>query len=97
MFKERPIFPRYTVTYDVKYVLDYVKKCSFCSTFSLELSSKFLAAMMFILSRQRSQTLISLPTDCMYLSHSECVFYIPKLLKASRPKSHQQPIEFKGT
>ena len=24
MFKERPNFPRYTVTYDVKYVLDYV-------------------------------------------------------------------------
>ena len=28
MFRERPNFPRYIVTYDVKYVLDHVKKCS---------------------------------------------------------------------
>ena len=31
MFKERPTFPWYTVTYDVKYVLDYVEKCSISS------------------------------------------------------------------
>ena len=29
MFKERPTFPRYTITYDVKHVLDYVKKMFF--------------------------------------------------------------------
>ena len=32
----------------------------------------------------------------MYLNNSGCVFYISKLLKTSRPKSHQQPIEFKA-
>ena len=32
----------------------------------------------------------------MHLDNSGCVFYISKLLKTSRPKSHQQPIEFKG-
>ena len=31
MFKEKPTFPKYTVTYDVKYVLDYVKQRSFSS------------------------------------------------------------------
>ena len=31
----------------------------------------------------------------MYLNNSGCAFYISKLLKASRPKSHQQPVEFK--
>ena len=31
MFKERSTFPRYTVTNDVKYVLDYVKKYSISS------------------------------------------------------------------
>ena len=40
MFKERPTFPRYTVTYDVKCVLDYVKKYSISSETSLELTSK---------------------------------------------------------
>ena len=39
---------------------------------------------------------VSLSTDCMYLNNSGCVFYILKLLKTSRSKSHQQPIEFKA-
>ena len=95
MFKERPTFPRYTVTYDVKHILDYVEKCSFSTETSLELTSKILATMMCLLSGQRSQTLVSLSTDFTYLNNSGCVFYKSKLLKTSRPKSHQQPIEFK--
>ena len=67
MFKERPTFRRYTVTYDVKYVLDYVKKGSVSSETSLELASKMLATMMCLLSGQRSQTLVSSSTDCIYL------------------------------
>ena len=31
----------------------------------------------------------------MYLNNSVCALHISKLLKASRPKSHQQLIEFK--
>ena len=82
MFKERPTFPRYTVTYEIKYVLEYVKKCSITSGTSLELTSNFLATMMCLLSEQKSQTLVSLSTDCMYLNNSGCAFYILKLLKA---------------
>ena len=66
MLKERPTFPCYTVTNDVKYVPDYVKKCSISSETSLELISKLLATMMCLLSGRRSQTLVSIPTDCMY-------------------------------
>ena len=51
---------------------------------------------MCLLSGQRSQTLVSLSTDFMYLHNSGCVFYISRLLKTTRPKSHQQPIEFKA-
>ena len=32
----------------------------------------------------------------MYLNNLGCVFYISKLLKTSRPKPHQKPIEFKA-
>ena len=96
MFKERLTFPRYIVTYDAKYVLDYVKKCSISSETSLELTSKILATMMCLLSGQRLQTLVSLSPDYMYLNNSRCVFYISGLLKTSRPKSHQQPVEFKA-
>ena len=53
MFKESQTFPRYTVTYDVKYVLDYVKKCTTSSETTLELTSKILATMMRLLIGQR--------------------------------------------
>ena len=96
MFKGRPTFLQYTVTYHVKHVVDYVKTFSISSETSLELTSNFLATMMRLLSGRRSQTLASLSTNCMHLDNSGCVFYISKLLKTSRPKSHQQPIEFKG-
>ena len=57
-------------------------------------TSKILATMICLLSGQRSQTLVSLSTDCMYFNNSGCVFYISKLLKTLRPKSQQRPIEF---
>ena len=66
MLKKKSTFLRYTVTYNVKYVLDYVTKCSISSKTSLE---SILATMMCLLSGQRCQTLISLSTDCMYLNN----------------------------
>ena len=53
MFKERRFFSRYTVTYDVKYVLDFVKKCSISNELSLGLTSKIFETMMCLLSGQR--------------------------------------------
>ena len=55
MFKERRTFPRYTVTYDVKYVLYYVKKCSFSSETSLELTSNILVTMITDQRRNNSK------------------------------------------
>ena len=50
MFEERSTFPRYTVTDDVKYVLDYVKQCSIFSETSLRLILKILSTAMCLLS-----------------------------------------------
>ena len=77
---EKLTFPRYTVTYDVKYVLDYAKECSIFSRTSLGLTSKFLTNMC-LLSGYRSQTLVSLSTDCIYLNNSGCVFFYIKVIK----------------
>ena len=52
--------------------------------------------MMCLSSEQRSQNLAYLSTDCMHLNKSGCVFNMSKLLKTSRPKSHQKLIEFKA-
>ena len=51
---------------------------------------------MCLLSGERSQTLTYLSTDFIYFNNSGCAFYTSKLLKNSRPKSYQQPIEFKA-
>ena len=71
MFKEKPTFPHYTATWNVKYVLDYVEKCSISSEISFELSSKTLATMTCLLSGQISQTLVFLFIDRMYLNNWE--------------------------
>ena len=70
----------------------------YSSETSLALILKILAIIICVLSvfEHRSQILVSLSADCMYLNNSDCVFYISKLLKTSRPKSHQQPIWFKA-
>ena len=52
--------------------------------------------MMCLSSGQRSQNLAYLATDCMHLNKSGCVFNMSKVLKTSRPKSHQKLIEFKA-
>lgn len=96
MFKQRPSLPRYTVTYDVKGVLDYIKQYTISEEMSLESLSKYLATLMCLLSGQRSQTLASLSKDYMHIDDNRCIFYIPELLKTSRPNFHQEPLEFKS-
>ena len=92
IFKERSSLPKYTVTYDVKIIFDYMRTLDFTSL-SLELVTKCLATLLGLLTGQRSQTLASLSINHMYLDESKAVFYIPVLLKQSRPKYHQQPLE----
>ena len=50
MFKERSTFPRYTVTYDVKPVFDFIKSLSCSDETSLEICTKALATLMCLLS-----------------------------------------------
>ena len=75
MFQERQTFPRFTVTHDLQYVRDYAKESSVSSETSLELTSKILVTMC-LSNGQRSQILVSLYTDCVYLNNSECLYYI---------------------
>ena len=76
MFQERQTFPRFTVTHDLEYVRDYAKESSVSSETSLELTSEILVTMMCLSNGQRSQILVSLYIDCVYLNNSECLYYI---------------------
>ena len=92
MFKQRPSLPRYTVTYDVAKVLQYISNSY--SKMSLEFLTKKLATLLCILSGQRSQTMSLLNTSYMHIDETHCIFYITSLLKTTRPGFHQHPLEF---
>ena len=60
MFKQRPSLPRYTVTYDVANLLQYISKSY--SKMSLGCLTKGLETLMCTLSGQRSRTMSLLNT-----------------------------------
>ena len=95
VFKERPSLPKYTVTYDVEQVFQFIRNLPDINSLSLELLTKCTAVLMCLLTGQRSQTIAFLDLDYMHLDQDKAVFYIPSLLKQSRPTFHQDPLEFK--
>ena len=95
IFREKPTLPKYTVTYDVKKVFDFIQSVNINDA-SLELLTKCVATILCLLSGQRSQTLSELYISYMYLDSTRVIFYIPKLLKTTRPTFHQEPLEFKA-
>ena len=92
MFQQRPSLSRYTVTYNVAKVLQYISNSY--SEMSLEFMIKKLA-LMCILSGQRSQTMSLLNTNYMHVDENHCIFYIASLLKITRPGFDQHPLEFR--
>ena len=94
MFNERPSLPRYTITFDVKLVFDFIKEIDCSDNTSLEICTKTLATLMCLLSGQTSQTLSVLQTNYKHSDNSRIIFYIPQLVKTSRPNFHQDPLEF---
>ena len=81
IYKQRPSLPKYTVTYDVNIVLEYLKTLPQNRDNSLEIHTKKLATLMCLLSGQRSQTLGVLTLDAMYLTEGECTFLFLNWLK----------------
>ena len=57
IFEERPSLPRYTVTFDVNPVFEWIKEIACSDNTSLEIFTKILATIMCLLSGQRSLTL----------------------------------------
>jgi len=94
IFRQRPSLPRYTVTYDVGILLNYMSSRPLNRNNSLEEHTYKLATLMCLLSAQRAQTLGALTLENMHLDKNRCIFYISELMKQSRPNSHPAPLEF---
>lgn len=92
MFRERPVFPKYSITFDVNTVLNFLKLEG--QTVTLKDLSYKTATMLCILSGQRAQTICAFNIDHLIMEADRCVFLINTVLKQTRPGFHQQPIEF---
>lgn len=96
IFRLRPSLPKHTVTWDVSLALNCLMNLHRQGDNSLKIQSLKLALLLCLLSGQRCQTLGKLDLEFMYLDNSRAVFYIPDLVKTSRPSFHQAPLEFKA-
>jgi len=94
VFRSRPSLPKYTVTYDVNIVLQYLGNLPTCQDLSLKQLTERLVTLLALLSGQRCQTLQFLNLNCMLRQEDRYTFYIASLLKTTRPAFHQMPLEF---
>ena len=93
IFKLRPSFPKYAVTYEVKTVLDYLETIQTSILTPLKGLSHKLSMLLCLLSGQRNQSMAALDIEYMNLTDNFCHFFIPEILKTTRPGHHLQPLE----
>ena len=94
VFNIRPSFPKYTTTWNPDIILSHITNLTDNCELSLKQLSQKLAILLCLLSGQRDQTITKLSLDHMSLGKSKCTFFVPELLKTSRPGFQQPPIEF---
>ena len=90
----RPALPKYTCTFDVKIVLDYLATLHLQNLLLKQLSTK-LCFLILLLSGQCIQTFQALNIDYTYLEETKRTLYINKILKTSKPGRHKTHVEFK--
>ena len=94
VFELRPALPKYSATWDVDIVLEYLETYYPLERLTLKELSYKLVMLLALLSGQRCQTLHCLSLASMKISDAKCVFSIDVLLKHSRKGKHLAPLEF---
>ena len=94
IFKMRPTLPRYTAIYDASLVLAYIEKLPENEHLSLEMLTRKLTCLLCLLSGQRAQAISALNLDYYSKDHISISFYIPKIMKNTKPGKHQEPLRF---
>lgn len=96
IYNLRPSLPRYSQTWDVSIVLQYLKTLTPVKTISLKLLSWKLVMLLALLTCQRTQTLHLIDVRNIQLTNDKVIIYIGDLLKHSKPGKHCPPIELKA-
>ena len=83
-YRERPVFPRYMVTWDVGIVFRFLAQWHPPATLSLKNLTLKTVALIALTSSDRAQTIHALSTDHMEFVPNGQEFNVPSLLKHSR-------------
>ena len=94
VFKLRPFFPKYAETFDVRKVLEYLETIQTSMLTPLKKLSQKLSMLLCLLSGQRNQSMAAMEINFMNLTDDYCHFFIPEILKTTKPGRHLQHLEF---
>ena len=90
-FNKRPSLPKYSSTWDINTVLQYLEQKPLESISLKDLTFKTVM-LLSLLSGQRIQTLQRVKVDNISFRERGCEIYIDTLLKTTRPGRHLKPI-----
>ena len=93
VFNKRPSLPRYTMTWDVELVLNYMATMNCSSLFWL---SAKLCMLFLLLTAQRCQTLHMVCVSDVNFKTDRLIISTPHLLKQSKPGHHLSNIVLKA-
>lgn len=92
VFNERPSLPRYSSTWDVKEVLNYLDSLN-TKNLGLKLLTLKVTMLLALVTSQRLQTLKALKLSNLVIEKDKYLFIITDLLKQSRPGFHTGTID----
>lgn len=93
VFQVRPTLPRYTFTWDVATVFQYLKGQSPAHKITLKMLSLKLVMLCLLVTGCRGQTIRLLDISCMCKGKSAYIFNMEDLVKQSRPGKKQPQVE----
>ena len=95
-FNARPQLPRYTSTWDVNIVFNYLRGVAPSKSLSLKQLTLKTAALLLLLSSHRGQTIMNFKIGSkMELRNNSVCFHIDDLFKTSKPGHHISPISYR--
>ena len=80
-----PPAPRYLEVWDVRVVLNHLRKLAPAGTLSLKQLTHKVVVLIALISAQRAQSLQKLRLDNCQIEQGKIVFYVDELIKQSRP------------
>lgn len=89
VFKQRPTKPKYTTTWDITPVLNYIEKLSPLKQLRLKDAAEKVATLLALTTAQRLQTLALINIENIVISNSGISIKITEQIKTSRPGGFQ--------